>query len=541
VSDSGTLTLLPGGKHARSEERSLPPRQATLALVPPFEAPRADGDTQAAGRRLWLCVHLPHLSVSALGGDGRTPFAATEERKGRVVVADCNRAAARAGVHAGMTLAAALSLCHRLRYGPRDEAAETRLQNRIAAAAYRLSGTVALHGPDSVVLEMGGSLELFGGFGEFLKQARAELEKCGACFVFGVAPAARAADWIARHCPGRYILFAAELPAALRPLPAEVLTRDAKLLEQLEKSGIRSVGAFLRLPREGAARRFGPDLVHALDQALGRAPESFSPYTPPEPFCAVEEFAPPAETWARLRFPAARLLGRLEKYLLRRQAATLEVHCLLRHSRDPATVLRLATSRHERRAECFLDLLEKHFERAVLPAPATALAVHCERVEILPPENLRLLDGRAAASSQWPDLLDRLRARLGEDRLSHPRPVADHRPEFGIRVQCGVGTEISGTAARRRKAGAGISALTPNPARPFWLLSQPTRLRVKEGTPWWRGALEISRLPERIEQGWWDGFDVCRDYYLAKNPAGSRLWIFRDRRTGGWYLHGVFA
>src|SRR5690606_29392666 len=163
----------------------------------------------------------------------------------------------------------------------------------------------------------------------------------------------------------------------------------------------------------------------------------------------------------------------------------LEVHCLLRHSRDPATVLRLATSRHERRAECFLDLLEKHFERAVLPAPATALAVHCERVEILPPENLRLLDGRAAASSQWPDLLgkhveravrpapatalavhcerveilppenlrlldgraaassqwpdllDRLRARLGEDRLSHPRPVADHRPEFGIRVRCG--------------------------------------------------------------------------------------------------------
>src|SRR5690606_3973150 len=311
----------------------------------------------------------------------------------------------------------------------------------------------------------------------------AEIGKCGACFVFGVAPAARAAAWIARHCPGRYVLFEAELPAVLRPLPADVLTRDEKLLEQLEKSGIRSVGAFLRLPREGAARRFGPGLVRALDEALGRAPESFSLYAPPEPFCAVEEFELPVEGWTQLRFPAVRLLGRLERYLLRRQAATLEVHCFLRHSRAPATVLRLATSRHERRADRFLDLLEKHFARTVLPAPATALAVRCGDVEILPPENLQLLDGRASASHHWPDLVDRLRARLGEDRLSHPRPVADHRPERGTsEIRIG----IPGAASRRGKRGAEIPTptpnptLTPNPVRPFWLLAEPACLQVTE-------------------------------------------------------------
>ena len=48
--------------------------------------------------------------------------------------------------------------------------------------------------------------------------------------------------------------------------------------------------------------------------------------------------------------------------------------------------------------------------------------------------------------------------------------------------------------------------------------------------------------PERIESGWWDGNDVARDYFVARNPAQSLLWIYRERREGGgWYLHGFFA
>jgi protein ImuB len=48
--------------------------------------------------------------------------------------------------------------------------------------------------------------------------------------------------------------------------------------------------------------------------------------------------------------------------------------------------------------------------------------------------------------------------------------------------------------------------------------------------------------PERIESGWWDGHDVRRDYYVARNPGGVRMWIFRERSAaGGWFLHGVFG
>ena len=56
------------------------------------------------------------------------------------------------------------------------------------------------------------------------------------------------------------------------------------------------------------------------------------------------------------------------------------------------------------------------------------------------------------------------------------------------------------------------------------------------------GALALAAGPERIEAGWWDGGDVRRDYFIAIDGAGRRLWIFRDPRPpGGWFLQGMFA
>jgi protein ImuB len=50
--------------------------------------------------------------------------------------------------------------------------------------------------------------------------------------------------------------------------------------------------------------------------------------------------------------------------------------------------------------------------------------------------------------------------------------------------------------------------------------------------------------PERLETGWWDGREIARDYWIARTPAGARLWIFRERHQSGlarWFLHGVFG
>ena len=70
--------------------------------------------------------------------------------------------------------------------------------------------------------------------------------------------------------------------------------------------------------------------------------------------------------------------------------------------------------------------------------------------------------------------------------------------------------------------------------RPFWLLPLPAPLA--------RGSVTLLAGPERIESGWWDGDDVRRDYFVAEDSRGSRLWVFRERGgEGRWYLHGIFG
>jgi protein ImuB len=76
--------------------------------------------------------------------------------------------------------------------------------------------------------------------------------------------------------------------------------------------------------------------------------------------------------------------------------------------------------------------------------------------------------------------------------------------------------------------------------RPIWLLNEPARLRAPD-VERLRQSRSLLEGPERIESGWWDGKDVTRDYYIVRQSGGTRLWIFQERRSRRWFVHGVFA
>ncbi len=91
------------------------------------------------------------------------------------------------------------------------------------------------------------------------------------------------------------------------------------------------------------------------------------------------------------------------------------------------------------------------------------------------------------------------------------------------------------------KSGGTLGSVDPAFPRPVWLLNEPEPLgHLLEAQPW-----VLRDGPERIESGWWDGADVRRDYFVAENPRGETVWIYRDHRygidDGEWFLHGVFA
>ena len=78
--------------------------------------------------------------------------------------------------------------------------------------------------------------------------------------------------------------------------------------------------------------------------------------------------------------------------------------------------------------------------------------------------------------------------------------------------------------------------------RPMWLLAAPQPLESQRGRPRHGGALRLLKGPERIESGWWDGGDIRRDYYVAKDVTGAVLWIYREcDGARHWFLHGIFG
>jgi protein ImuB len=133
-----------------------------------------------------------------------------------------------------------------------------------------------------------------------------------------------------------------------------------------------------------------------------------------------------------------------------------------------------------------------------------------------------------------PQLVERLRARLGETAVYGICPVAEHRPEVAWqRVQA---LRLEGMLPGK----GGPLEIDSGMPRPVWLLEEPVRLNASEVRQLRQGEASLEG-PERIESGWWDGKGVARDYYVARQRGGARLWVFQERRSKRWYLHGVFA
>jgi len=202
-----------------------------------------------------------------------------------------------------------------------------------------------------------------------------------------------------------------------------------------------------------------------------------------------------------------------------------------------------AQSRH------MAELLRERLAQLVLPQPVRNVRLLSGPLIDLQADAIELFaHDRRESGENLPQLVERLRARLGNDAVHGLTCVPEHRPEAAWRA-------VEPAATRQgRKMARGFAPTTQQPAacrppegltpsaearraRPVWLLDTPEPCDVDR--------LVLEEGPECIESGWWDGHDVARDYYVARNAQGARLWVFRNRRetTAGarWFLHGWFA
>lgn len=486
----------------------------------PGPAPKADGAPPQA-RDLWLALALPALAleVRSRAGQMAVPEAVTDGKGARRRILCASQAAESSGIRARMGVSAAYALVPGLRVFSRDKALEAAGLERLAAWAMQFTSWVSLVPDGGLLLEVGGSTRLFDGLDPLIGQVSEGLTGLGYRAAIALAPVPRAA-WVSAHAgvPLRVTTMGA-LVAALAPLPLMGLDLPERVGRSLEGMGVQTIGQLLRLPRAGLARRFGRDMVVDLDRLVGRCPDPRPRFVPPPTYAGSLELPLETSDRAHLSLPLARLLRELEGFLRARDAAVLGIGIALEHRALPATRFTLGLAAPARDANRIHALVEERLARLMLPRPVWRVGLYTDAIVPFVARGTDLFGRKGRQAESVTDLIERLRARLGRDAVQGLCVVPDYRPEKAWQI-CEPG--------ERRE-------LPILATRPLWLLETPrplgdqvSRLRFRTG-------------PERIETGWWDGYDVARDYFVVRNDRDETCWVFRDRRTGRWYLHGLFG
>ncbi len=562
---------------------SLPPQ---IPPQVPLHEPRL------TGRRI-IALWFPHWAAetSRTDYDVQQPFALIDMHKNAQRLVGLNIAAGESGLYPGMTLPDARALVPDLQTAMADpQDAEARLQK----CAYWLQRYTPWIGeslspetPDGLrdyglLLDISGCAHLFGGERAMLEDMAARLAAyrdgrgihLRAAIAGSIGAAWGLARFAATDCATDFIIVPERQDAeAMLSLPPAALRLNAQHIDLCQRLGLDTIAELARFPRADLTRRFGPEPVLRLEQALGQAGESLNPYLPPPQFLArknlpqgVTQIEPLTaligelcDTLAAQLQVAGQGAQRLDVALTRSDNMVMALSLPLAHpSADAAHMLRLFEERLGRLSGG-LDAGFGIEQVQLVAARTTAIAIAQENIALT-----NRLGGRLRKSAPMAALggfYDRLVSRLGAQVVVRPVPHASYIPERAVRFASVLETQKSDDAD---------SDPVINPAtRPLFMLCAPEPIEViaeiPEGAPYrfrWRRVLhEVTTAygPERIAPEWWDGLvgdahgaghvghnSRTRDYYRVEDTQGHRFWLYRDglyeRETGNprWFMHGVF-
>jgi protein ImuB len=504
--------------------------------------------TGPASRR-YLAIYLPMLAEDCwrLGEGKPLPVVFVEKQNNAMRITACSRGAMAIGLTCGLTLADARARVPELVAIDRNPEAEARLLTRVVRGCARYTPMAQGEPPDGAILDITGCDHPYGGEERLAADLVGRLEAGGITARVARGDTPEQARALARF---------GQDGGDLHALPVEALEADAATIRALRLAGLKTIGALATRPRRMLAARFG-GLALRLVRMLGEEDRHISPERPLPPISAVRRFAEP--------------IGRVEDALACLETLGLEAAEILRErhqggrrftarffrsdgkiatveigtgqpTRDPALLIRL----FRERVDALADPIDPGFGFDLIRLDVGGAEPLAARQD----DHLQ----QARDEERLAELIDRLAARLGPQRIYRFRPENSHIPE------CAASPCKPAEAAEWETPSTVEAGEIDPPLRPLRLLDPPQPIHVVHSVPdgpprrfAWRGrAHEVSLWegPERIAAEWWlrrDRGGRTRDYYRVEDQEGHRFWLFRhgleergEARTG-WYIHGLFA
>jgi protein ImuB len=469
------------------------------------------------------------MRAGATADDDTRPFVVTHHAKNTDRIYCLNGAAAAQGLHRDMGFSDARAYCPDLQSCPADPIADARFLQMLARWSKRYCPWVGLDGIDGLLLNIAGAAHLFGGEDAMLDDMRHRLTRAGLRGRIAVADT-RGGAWALTH----YGQTAHDKDIAA--LPVAALRLDAKTDAALQRLGLRTVSDLIGLPRATIARRFGPDVVLRLDQAMGARDEDISPLKDAPHYGARMTLPDPIGLSADVMAGTERLLERLCAKLKDQDMGARKLQLHLRRVDQGAQLVELRLAAPMRDAARILPLFERGVNEVDAGYGIDQMRLTAVQVEPLP--KAQITYGAATRSDGIDDLITRIGNRIGLDNIHRFLPADSHIPELGFQIV---------PAAYSQAAGA-WAALRPRPLHLF--VPEPIAgagARPPQYFRWRRMALTVGHAtgPERIAPEWWLPDDNwrsgLRDYWKVNTVQGRRLWLFHTPQKPGWFVQGEFA
>jgi protein ImuB len=206
---------------------------------------------------LWACLYFPELPLDAVRPPdcARNTAAAVIDgplRNPRIV--QVNHAARTAGIRSGQSLAAARALQADLPGWRRDSEAERHLLTALADTAYRFSNEISLVPPRALLIEVGASLALFGGWASLERRLRQDFDGWALGYRLAAAPVASGARVMAAAQDGIALTSKPQLINALSDISVSNCGLEIKTSSSLTSMGLHRLGQIFALPRAELTR-----------------------------------------------------------------------------------------------------------------------------------------------------------------------------------------------------------------------------------------------------------------------------------------------
>jgi protein ImuB len=335
-------------------------------------------------------------------------------------------------------------------------------------------------------------------------------------------------------------ILAADDPApALAPLPVAALRLPPETCAALARVGLRRVGDLAITPRAPLARRFGAEVLHRLDQAMGHVADPVTPDPAPRIQAIRLTLPDPIGLRADVEAALARLLDRLCDRLAETQEGARQVRLEISRADGTRAQADIQLARAMRDPQAMARLFDRALDALDAGFGIDALRLSAVQVEPLHPAQLTT-QSRTGADA-LADLLTRLGTRLGLEAITRLLPADSHIPERAFQTASAVWADA-----------APPGAWPLGPARPLILFPPEPLAGVTGPVPpqrfhWRRRALTTTQAegPERVTPEWW--FDDpawrtgLRDYWRVITAEGPRLWLYHTPQSPGWAVQGEFA